>query len=225
VRSFARLLVLTVSLSLIAQPAHAVLLPNGDVAWTFEGHGSIPLDSTQHVISGTLEFSNAVGGTASLHASIDGVPDAIVGFTQPSSLQVQDGAPGSPDFVFVNKLDTLLMAPSILQPMDPIHWGAGMMQIQLTDRDGTAWSGLDGLLPPPNPPDASVFEIRSIDIFQQHCEDFGNGTCASPGDGSPQWMYEIIIDSFVPEAGCGAGCALVLAALLAARLSSSPVRA
>lgn len=214
-----RLLALSLALtglSLCARPAHAYLLPSGDEVWAFEGHTDSSLDAGPHTVSGTLQFSSGAGGTAILDLTLDGVPDAIKGFTQVSSLHVQDGAPGTPDGVSVSTIDSVVYAPSILQPYS-LNWGNGLWSLQLTDTSGTAFTGLNGQLPPIDPPDASVFETRSIQILQQHCDDFGTGFCSFDSS-PPVLLYGITIDRFTaPEAGSASMCALALAALGIAR--------
>jgi hypothetical protein len=219
------LLALTIGLAVsasVARRAAAYLLTDGDVVWTFEGHGGPPGGDTNQPVSGSLRFSysTTAGGTALLDLTVGGVPNAARGATDTQVLQVGDGsgAPSSADYVYVPYTYTYLNAPSLLHPYDGVNWGYGYWQLLLRDTDGTAWTGLTGPLPPADPPDASVFETRDIQLLQQYCEDFGTGVCPGSFQPPPAILYDFTIDAFtVPEPSALGACALALATLLTCR--------
>lgn len=231
------LLASTSVLLLAAGRAQATAISDG-IVWGFAGTGVSSSGGAVHTVSGQITFYIYTYNPVVVDAAIDGV-DALTGYENYGS--VSDGAPGSPDSLVYPNLAFgpaygEVIAPSILLTGDPVYVGGGMLHMTLIDKDGTAWSGLrpnpyDPFLPPLPPehaPDASLFETRTIEIYQHFCTEPRSDTSCSQGSGVPddRLMYTITIDSFsdpvvAPEPRVMALSLLALAALHAARRASA----
>jgi hypothetical protein len=205
-----RWMLLALGLIAVAPAAHGYPLYPEGVAWPFEGRGFLASGGPEYAVSGELRF-HPFGLTSSLSASV-GASGSISGGSYQTI--VEDGVAPSADLIHapVGLSENFSFAHgSILHPLGA-EWGFGLLEIRLIDIEGGAFDGLAvPNVPPAHAPDASLFDVREITIWQYRCS--VGSECLDTG--IPEIVFTITIDWLVPEAGAPLSIALGLAALLA----------
>jgi hypothetical protein len=214
-------------LAFLGHPAYAAQLPDGSIAWSFEGHGVGIPSGSEYAVDGEMIFS---GVHLHIDASVGGAAHGLTGDIQP--VLFEDGNLNSADRMSsAQSASAFVSAPGLLAPFSP-YAGSGLLSLNFFDTDGTVFNGLvevaaGSLGPPVDAPDASLFEVRKIDLFQNICSDIhdvsGDSLCA---DGGGQRgitpVFTLTVDAFheplpTPEASSAASLTVALSALFAAR--------
>jgi hypothetical protein len=213
-------------LALAAHPAHALPLPDGSIGWPFEAHGQAPTGGPVHTIVGELRFTDS---SIELSASFDGIEASMNGYVW-YWVRSDGSGPGSTD-----RLSTLPNAPSLVgAPILPesgggVYWGSGQLEIELVAPGNVLWDpSIPAFLPVPlYAPDASLFSVKQLRVFQERCVDtpgVGPDSFCSEGGGERTRVEQLVvdIDAFhdpvpAPEAGVPALLVLGLAGVASAR--------